>query len=260
MTPQQLTLFAAEMHDLFRDHRLTRRHDVPIAALSIAEAYAVQDRVLALRQDSGEVPIGWKVGCTSRAVQRQFGLDAPVSARLMAPYVYDSGVRLDVGDFHGCAIEPEFAFRIGRDIDPARLSDGDLLSAIESVTAGIELHHYTFVHGEPTAQELIASNAIHAGLVLGAPARAPLEDLALEGVGAWVDGALTESAMAAEILGSGPLASLRWLVRHLDDRGLRVSAGELVIPGSAVGLVRVAARSHVEAQFTRLGRCEARFD
>ncbi len=259
MTPEQLDAFAAEMYDLFRHHVLTRRHEVPIAQLTVEEAYAVQDRVIAARCAVGESPVGWKVGCTSRAVQRQFGLDAPVSARLMAPFLYDSGVRLAVGDFHGCAIEPEFAFRIGSDVDPARLTDDDLLAAIESVTAGIELHHYTFVHGAPTAQELIASNAIHAGVVLGSDPRPVMADLALEGVGAWVDGVLVESAMAAEILGSGPLASLRWLARHLDARGLRIRAGELVIPGSAVGLVRVAAGSRVDARFTRLGRCEAVF-
>lgn len=259
MTPDRLDLFAAEMYDLFREHRLTRRHEVPITELTIADAYDVQDRVIERRRADGETPVGWKVGCTSRAVQRQFGLDTPVAARLMAPSVFESGAVLSVDDFHGCAIESEFVLRIGTDIDPARLTDDDLLASIASVTAGIELHHYTFVHGAPTAQELIASNAIHAGVVLAEHDHAPVDDLELEGVGAWVDGVLVESAIAAEILGAGPLASLRWLARHLDGRGRQVRAGDLVLPGSAVGLVRVAAGSRVVARFTRLGHCEAVF-
>lgn len=255
-----LDSLAAEMLGVLRHHELVRRTDVAIASLSLEEAYEVQRRVIAVRTESGEHPVGWKVGCTSRAIQHQFELREPVRARLMHPHIYPCGARLVAEDYLGCAVEPEFVFRIAATIEPDEVSDEQLIRAIGTISAGIEIHNYTFVHGPPTSQELIASNAIHGAQVVSAEAHPPAGiDLGMEGVGIWVNGSLRASGIGAEILGTGPLDSLRWLVRHLDRTGQRVQAGELVIPGSPVELVRVAAGDTVEARFTSLGSCKVTF-
>lgn len=251
---------AEEMLGVFREHRLVRRTSAEIGSLSLADAYSVQGRVLARRVADGERPAGWKVGCTSRAIREQFGLTEPVRARLMHPHVHPSGTSLAAEDHLGCAVEPELVLRIGATIDPEATEDADLLRCISAVSAGVEVHHYAFVHGEPTSQELIASNAIHASLVVSDAAFAPGGvDLGLDGVGVWVGGRLAASGIGAEIMGAGPLQSLRWLVRHLDASGQRVEAGELVLPGSAVGLVRVAAGDEVQARFGSFGSCRVSF-
>ena len=255
-----LDALAEEMLGVFREHQLIRRTDVELASLSLDQAYAVQARVIAARRATGEGPVGWKVGCTSRAIQEQFGLTEPVRARLMQPHVHPSGITLMADDFLGCAVEPELVLHIGHDIDPTDLSDEALASSISGVSGGIEVHHYAFVHGAPTSQELIASNAIHGAVVLTEPAR-PLGqvDLGLDGVGLWLNGRLAVSGIGAEVMGTGPLESLRWLVQNLARTGERVVAGELVIPGSAVALVRVGAGNQVESRFTSFGSCSAAF-
>jgi len=260
VTTEDLDALAAELLGVFRDHRLVRRTDVEIGSLSLDEAYGVQSRVIAARTGAGERPAGWKVGCTSRAIQGQFGLTEPVRGCLMRPHLHRSGTTLIAAHYLGCAVEPEFVFRIAKTIEPSELADDQLLGSIAAVSAGIEVHNYTFVHGLPTSQELIASNAIHAAQIVsdeGRPAHSV--DLAMEGVGLWVNGRLVASGIGAEIMGTGPLDSLRWLARHLDRVGRRVEAGELVIPGSAVGLVHVAAGDSVEARFASLGSCHATF-
>jgi 2-keto-4-pentenoate hydratase len=50
------------------------------------QAYALQAEVARLRERRGERLIGYKVGCTSPAVQRQLGIGAPIFAR-----VFDTG-------------------------------------------------------------------------------------------------------------------------------------------------------------------------
>jgi 2-keto-4-pentenoate hydratase len=57
-----------------------------------------------------------------------------------------------------------------------------------------------------------------------------------------------------------PLLSIRWLARHAASRGERLRAGELVIPGSAVALVRVAAQDTIEARFESLPSCFVTLD
>jgi len=250
---------AAEMLGVFRDHRLERHTDHAIADLTIGQAYRVQEAVVAQRVADGERHVGWKVGCTSRGVQAQFGLTEQINGHLMAPHVHDSGAVLHLGDYVDCAIEPEFVLHMATELEGHDLPDATLRSAIGAVSAGIEVHNYRFFHGCATSQELIASNGIHAAAVVGGE-RAALGDvdLALEGVGVWRNGELVDSGIGAEIMG-GPLESLRWLVGHLTDRGRRLEAGALVIPGSPVGLIRVGPDDHIETRFARFGRCEATF-
>ena len=44
-----------------------------MASLTIEDAYEVQRRVIAARVERGEKVVGHKVGCTGRAIRRQFG-------------------------------------------------------------------------------------------------------------------------------------------------------------------------------------------
>jgi 2-keto-4-pentenoate hydratase len=255
----ELVVLADELAAVRRTGVLDCRCATPIGELDLATAYEVQDLLVAELVAAGEVVVGRKVGCTSRAVQEQFGLTQPVTARLLAPHVHDSGARLRAADFVQCAVEAELVLTIGASPDPAELSDEALASCVASVSAGIEVHHYVFAHGAPTSQELIASNALHGAVVLDGGRPPTGVDLPMDGVGLWVNGALRASALQAEILGRGPWESLRWLVRHLDAVGRRLEPGELVLPGSAVPLVPVAAGDVVQARFTSFGSCEVTF-
>lgn len=247
--------FAQEMLEVFRSHQLIPRTEVPISELSLEEAYQVQDEVIRARVRDGEHLIGWKIGCTSGAIQQQFGLLQPISGRLLAPHAFRDGDTVVSSNYVDCAVEPEMVFRLGKSIDSADVKERTLCSAIESIAPGIELHNYRFWHGTPTSQELIASNGIHAGIICGPAIEFhPSMDLDIEGVGIFVDGSLEASGIGAEIMG-GPLKSLLWLAKHVRDRGQMLRAGELIIPGSAVKLIRVQAGQSIEARFTRIGSC-----
>lgn len=239
----------------------TRRFpgDAPaFSALSLAEAYEVQEGALARRGRTSGAVVGWKVGCTSPAIRAQFGLKEPISGRLFEREIHSDETGIRTSDFVDCAIEPEFVFTLCRDLagDP---TEQDLLESIRSVAVGIELHNYRFWQAPPTSQELIAFNGIHAGLVIG-PERPFLPDLDLgrQTVSVRVNGDLRATGPAAEIMG-GPLRSLRWLARHAAERGQKLSAGDKIIPGSAVELVRVRAGDAVEAAISGVGACGARF-
>ncbi len=249
--------------DAFLGHFRGRAHEgrclPPIESLSLDDAYEVQRRVLATRTAEGGQIVGYKVGCTSRAIRQQFGLTEPVCGRLMSPHVHQGDTTLDWHAYQGPAVEPEFAFVMGKDLADEVGEPESLRDAIDSVSPGIEVHHYRFRFGKPTSQELVASNGLHACLVVGDQKIRPQGlDWDTEGVGVWIDGELVTSGIGAEIMG-GPLVSLRWLVNHLVRRGEALRAGQLVIPGSPVGLVSVEPGDRVTAGFTHVGRVEAEF-
>lgn len=49
----------------------------------------------------------------------------------------------------------------------SEMDDSEHRAAIRSASPGTEVHHYRFWYGEPTSQEVISLNGIHAGIVTG---------------------------------------------------------------------------------------------
>jgi len=251
--------FADELLDIFRYRKLERRSDVPITALSLDEAYAIQAHNIERRIASGERAVGYKIGCTSRAIREQFGLGDPVSARLMAPYLYEGPASLITSDYVNCAVEPEFVFRIGCDVTAEFIEHRNISESIEYISPGIEVHHYKFWYGAPSFQELISSNAIHACVIVGHEKRGLGNlDLEMERVGLFSGADLVASGIGAEILG-GPLKSLAWLAGNLLHRGEYLKEGDLVIPGSPVKLVTVEKGAEITSRFTHFGSVQALF-
>ena len=64
-------------------------------------------------------------------------------------------------------MEAEFGITLNRNIDPKLVTQEYIFKSIESIYPLIEIHNLVF-HGEaPHGSELLANNAIHAGIVLG---------------------------------------------------------------------------------------------
>lgn len=251
--------FADTFLRLFQEHRFVHAGNESIRSLTLQDAYTVQQMVIDARTASGEQVIGYKVGCTSEAIRRQFGLSEPICGCLMAPHLTYGDAVLNHRDYFDCAVEPEFVLMIGSDLADEVGEQDDLTAAIDFVSPGIELHNYRFWFGEPTSQELIASNGIHAGLVVGNQKTSPGSfDWDAEEVGIFISDKQAASGPGREIMG-GPMKSLRWLVNHLVRRGESLRAGQLVIPGSPTRLVPVEAGDQVSARFAHLGQVEARF-
>lgn len=112
-----LQLFAATFLRLFEEHQFEHTGTESIQSLSLDDAYAVQQMVIDARIGKGEQIVGYKVGCTSKAIRQQFGLSEPICGCLMVPHVYHGDTVLQHSDFFNCAVEPEFVLRIGKDLN-----------------------------------------------------------------------------------------------------------------------------------------------
>src|SRR4029077_19685987 len=84
--------------------------------LTTAQAYELQDAVARLRERRGEKIIGYKVGCTSAAIQQQLGISEPIFGRLFETGCHASGGQLSCGDYANPAVEGEYAVRLARDL------------------------------------------------------------------------------------------------------------------------------------------------
>ncbi|MET3952236.1 2-keto-4-pentenoate hydratase [Arthrobacter sp. UYEF36] len=55
----------------------------------------------------------------------------------------------------------------------------------------------------------------------------------------------------------GPAGSLRWLARHLEDYGLHLRPGQLILTGTPLGLIRVRPGDHTQVTAGEYGCVEA---
>ena len=233
---------------------------VPPDGLTPERAYAIQGEVARLREDRGERIIGYKIGCTSRAIQDQLGIREPIFGRIFDTGCFPAGSRLGHASYANLAIEGELALRLVRELPRGLLSDEEVTEAIGSVFSVIELHHYVLpVNGHPVAA-LIASGGLHAGLVLaghettcagGVPLIRTLEVA--------IDDRSAGMTSAPWTMG-GPVESVRWLMTRLAAWGLPLQHGQVILTGSALPLFTVAPGSRVVAKARPLGMSWAEID
>jgi len=195
--------------------------------LTVAESYALQFEVASLREARGESVAGYKIGCISPVMQAQLGLDQPVFGHVFETELHRSGVNLESAGYDGLAVEGEFAVRVSEDS-----------RSFASEFAVIELHNYVIRRPPLTAQELIANNAIHAGVVLPTEERGLLRgpvDLLDESIAVFRNGEKLGTATGSA-LPDGPLGSVARLVRHLQRYGKRICPGQVILTGSPLPL------------------------
>lgn len=223
-------------------------------SLSLDQAYELQFEVVRLRERRGERVVGYKIGCISRTMQSQLGLDRPVFGHVWETECHPSGCAIDVDGFEGLAIEGEFGVRLAADIP-----SGEWLrqnpEVLEAGFVVIELHNYVF--RGPTvnrAAELVANNAIHAGVVLPAEetSLAGSDTLARARLKVLRNGDLLGQTIGGELEG-GPIPGIIHLARHLGHYNRRLRRGQIILTGSPLPLWSVSIGDRIDVQSGDLG-------
>jgi 2-keto-4-pentenoate hydratase len=259
VSPDELALWGGRVLADFDSLRPWQRF-IPPDGLTPRQAYALQGEVARLREGRGERIIGYKIGCTSRAVRDQLGIREPVFARVFDTGCVPAGPRLTHAGYADLAIEGELAIRLSQDLPRGPLSDDEYIGAIGSVFPVIELHHYVLpATGRPVAA-LIASGGMHAGLVLAeqetaCSGRVPL----VRGVEISLNDRRAGMTGEPWTMG-GPATTLRWLTTHLAEWGLQLLRGQVILTGSALPLFRVNPGSRVTVEARPLGRTSVAID
>jgi 2-keto-4-pentenoate hydratase len=235
------------------DAKTPGRLSCPPRAPTIAEAYAIQAEVGRFREQRGERIIGYKVGCTSKLIQEQLGVQEPIFGRIFDTGCYRSGACLSHAGFANLAVEGELAVRVGNDLYGPAVSEQACREAIEAVFPVIELHHYVVPEAWPPGQWLIASGGMHAGFVFdeGGPGCSGLAKFAHD-LSIQINGAMVGAVGDPDSLIS-PIESLRWLTGRLAQSGLQLWKGQVILTGSAMKLYTVTPGSRIVVDAPPLG-------
>jgi 2-keto-4-pentenoate hydratase len=230
--------------------------------LDVAQGYELQSAVAQLRCDRGERMIGYKVGCTSPGIRAQLGIDHCVTGRLYDSEQHSSGAVLSRERFANLAIEGELAVELSHEPNEKDFSEVEIPACVARVFPVIELHNHVMRGEQPSAGELIANNAIHAGFVAGSGispndicGERPLDSSALS---IFADDRLLDDCAGLALIQTIN-SSLKWLTEVVRDRGDRLSAGQIILTGSIPSLIAIAEDCGVRVDAPPFGSVEVKF-
>ena len=238
-----------------RERGIQARPAWPDPAPSVADAYRVQEAANALYMDAS---VGWKCGATNPGAQQALGLDGPFIGPIPKRDMRGDGATVPFTETIG-AVEPEIAFRLGRDL-PDAAGPEQAAEAVEACHLALEVIGRRVVgSGFDKGLGLVMDFAGNAVFVVG-PA---VEDwrerdwtsVEVEGLR---DGAVVETGSTANVMGN-PLASLAWAARRLAEDGRALKAGDWVSTGTCTPAIQAAKGVSVSARFAGLGEVSVRF-
>jgi 2-keto-4-pentenoate hydratase len=210
-----------------------------LAPHDLAEAYAVQDALVALQSRRKGAIIGYKVALSTAAMRAFAGVDSPMAGCVLASSVHKSPARVRSGDFVRLIVEFEIAVRMGDDLPVAGApySRERVAQAVGAVLPALELADdrgadYSVLARHPLS--LAADNTWNEGAVLG-PALEDWRSLDLARIRgiARVNGAQAGEGRGAEAMGH-PLDAVAWVANHLASLGRGLLRGDVVLTGSLV--------------------------
>ena len=227
----------------------------PEFSLSLEEAYNIQADVASRL---GSRCIGWKVGSTSKEAQAKLGTDEPGAGALIERYCFRSADTVAISRHHNAQVEVEFAFRLGRTLEPQSLAYTveTVRPAIATFMPAMELVGSRYSSGLHGAGRALVTADGGANIAFISGPEIPFDvqwDLAKHGCALAINGQPVAHGHGARALGH-PLHVLCWLANHLREKNLPLTAGSIVTTGTCTGLVPVKPGDQLVADFGSLGQ------
>ena len=243
------------------------RSRVPITPLTAAhpdidvvDAYEIQLINIRARLDDGARVIGHKVGLSSEAMQKMMGVDEPDYGHLLADMEVFEDVPVDTARFLYPRVEVEVGFILADDLPGAGCTEDDVLAATAAFAPSIELIDTRIRDWKIALCDTIADNASSAGWVLG-PQRVSPKDIDIKTIDAVLtrNGELVAEGRSDAVLGN-PVTAVAWLARKVDSFGVRLKAGDIVLPGSCTRAIDARPGDKFVADFAGLGSVRLSFE
>jgi 2-keto-4-pentenoate hydratase len=252
--PEKVARHVLAEHDRRADYR---NLPAEIAPANVAQAYAAQLALVRLMVPRKGKVAGLKIATTTKVMQQLMGIDHPCGGTIFEHTVHMSPAKLRLADYQHVVIECELALRLARDLPAAATpyTAQSVKPAIGAVMPAFELvEDRNADYKQTSALSIIADNCWNAGIVLGAPVAydpsRPLDGIA---------GRLTINASRThEGRTDGPLATLAWIANLAAGQDRPLASGMVVITGSVIPTLPIAAGDRFVFTLDGLGSAEIR--
>jgi len=230
------------------------------AEIDVVDAYEIQLLNIRARVAGGARVVGHKVGLSSKAMQQMMGVDEPDYGHLLDDMEVFEDRPVPAGTFLYPRVEVEVGFILADDLPGAGCTEDDVLAATAAFAPSIELIDTRITDWKIKLCDTIADNASSAGWVLGADRVSP-KDLDVKNVDAVLtrNGEVVAEGRSDAVLGN-PVTAVAWLARKVDQFGVRLRAGDVVLPGSCTRAIDARPGDDFVADFLGLGSVRLSFE
>ncbi|TQC50597.1 2-keto-4-pentenoate hydratase [Rhodococcus sp. WS4] len=227
--------------------------------IDVVDAYEIQLVNIRRRLQDGAQVVGHKVGLSSLAMQQMMGVDEPDYGHLLADMEVFEDQPVDTSRFCFPRVEVEVAFVLGADLPGAGCTEQDVLDATAAFAPSIELIDSRIADWKITLPDTIADNASSAGFVLGKNRVRP-GDIDIKAIDAVLtsNGEIKAEGRSDAVLGN-PVTAVAWLAQKVESFGVRLKAGDIVLPGSCTRAIDAHPGDHFRAEFSGLGSVSLQF-
>jgi len=231
-----------------------------IGVTDIESAYAIQKINNQFLVDQGARIVGRKIGLTSKAVQKQLGVDQPDYGALFDTTEILNGDSISIKELMQAKVEVEIAFVMKTTIDNPSVTTTELLSAIDYVLPSIEIVGSRIENWNIKITDTIADNASASHFVVGhRPMKLENIDLINCQMQMTKNGTIVSEGTGAACLGS-PINATLWLARTMAKLGTPIQAGEVILSGALGPMALVSAGDTFVANFNGLGSVSVNFE
>ena len=249
--------------ELLRQAEANRQPCAPVRTIlpsdDLAAAYQVQKLNAEFATAAGRRIAGKKIGLTSKAVQKQLGVNQPDYGVLFADMELPSGASMPSGQVLQPRIEAEVALVVGKELSHADATLAELISSIEYALPALEIVGSRVADWDITIVDTIADNASCGAYVLGTrPVKLADIDLGLCGAALYNRGEPVSVGAGVACLGH-PLNAALWLARTMARLDQPLLPGDVVLTGALGPMVPVVAGEIYQANINGLGNVSVHF-
>ncbi|MBB6523056.1 2-oxo-hept-4-ene-1,7-dioate hydratase [Pseudoteredinibacter isoporae] len=265
MQAEDIKQAAEELYHAERNRQPVDPVTLRFPDMEIADSYAIQQQWVNRKIDDGRKVVGYKIGYTSRAMQKALNINEPDYGVLLDDMVFADGSDIEVSQFCDPRLEMELAFILKEELSGENVSVFDVLNATDYVVPALEIiaarsHR---VHPESqykrTVRDTIADNAGNAGIIMGGcPIKPDARDLRWCGGMLYLNGLLEETGLAAAVL-NHPANGVSWVAKRFAPHGVSLKPGQIILSGSFTAPIPVKAGDTIHADYGPLGGISCHF-
>lgn len=233
--------------------------------MDMEDAYAIQSSWVKRKIEDGRKVVGYKIGLTSRVMQRVMNIETPDYGVLLDDMVFPDGGDIKTADFTDPQIEVELAFVLKDRLFGENVTVEEVMAATDYIIPAFELiaarsHR---VHPETgytrKVFDTIADNAANAGIIMGGRKVKPGDvDLRWCGSIVKVNGVVEQTGLAAAVL-DHPANGICWIAKRFAAHGIALEPGQVLLSGSFTAPMKVKAGDTVVGDYGELGSISVNF-
>lgn len=228
--------------------------------ITVQDAYNIQLKYVDSKVNKGAKIVGKKIGATSKAIQRMFGVNQPDYGHLLNTMMYSDADIIPLDTLLQPKVEFEIAFVLKKDLIGPNITALDVIDATDYIVPAIEIIDSRIEDWRIKFEDTVADNGSSALVVVGSkPSQLDGLDLSTIGLVVMKNGQYVDSAAGAAVLGN-PINAVIWLANALSEYGVGLRAGEIVLTGAFTTAMEIENGDTFIAEFAHLGTVSASFE